>query len=151
MKWQQSRVYLVYLLVGACGGVLAATAFQRRTWPDLIVGVVLLLLVVAASPPSIKLISRLFPQSTDPELIKAAPVVIYWRPVCPYCSNLRDRLGKARKKAVWVNIWRDPAGAEMVRGLNAGNELVPTVIIDGMAHPNPDLFVVRNALATITT
>lgn len=150
MKWQQSRIYLVYLLVGACGGVLAATAFQRRTWPDLIVGVLLLLLVVAASPPSIKLISGLFPKRVDPALIKSAPVVIYWRPLCPYCANLGDRLGKDRRKAVWVNIWRDPAGAEMVRGLNAGNELVPTVIIDGVAHPNPDLAVVRSALATIT-
>lgn len=151
MAWAQGRIYLVYLLVGACGGVLAASAFQRRTWPDLVVGIVLMLLVVAASPPSVKRISGLFPRPVDPGLIRSAPVVIYWRPLCPYCGNLRDRLGRARKKAVWVNIWRDPAGAETVRGLNAGNELVPTVVIDGMAHPNPDLFVVRNALATITS
>ncbi|MFN2319582.1 MAG: glutaredoxin domain-containing protein, partial [Dermatophilaceae bacterium] len=38
-------------------------------------------------------------------------VVIYWRPGCVFCARLRGRLGRAGRKATWVNIWQDEAGA----------------------------------------
>lgn len=65
-------------------------------------------------------------------------VVIYWRPGCIFCIRLRGRLGRHGKEATWVNIWQDPAAAEFVRGVNGGNETVPTVVIGGEAHTNPD-------------
>lgn len=65
-------------------------------------------------------------------------VVIYWRPGCIFCARLKGRLGRHRKKATWVNIWQDEEAAALVRSVNDGNETVPTVVIDGQAHTNPD-------------
>ncbi|MFB6935391.1 glutaredoxin domain-containing protein [Streptomyces chartreusis] len=64
--------------------------------------------------------------------------IVYWRPGCPYCMRLRVRLGRTARQAYWVNIWRDPAGAAAVRAVNDGNETVPTVVVAGQPHTNPD-------------
>ncbi|WP_432193236.1 glutaredoxin domain-containing protein [Streptomyces sp. bgisy027] len=64
--------------------------------------------------------------------------IVYWRPGCPYCMRLRVRLGREARQAYWVDIWRDPAGAAAVRAVNDGNETVPTVVVAGRPHTNPD-------------
>jgi mycoredoxin len=74
------------------------------------------------------------------------PVVIYWRPGCAYCARLRAGLGRAGRRALWVNIWQDAAAAAFVRGVNDGNETVPTVVIDGRPMTNPDPRLVRERL-----
>ncbi|WP_324415581.1 glutaredoxin domain-containing protein [Phycicoccus sp.] len=76
----------------------------------------------------------------------AAPVVVYWRPGCAFCERLRRSLGPAGREAAWVDIWRDPDAAAFVRGVNDGNETVPTVVLDGVPHTNPDPDLVRAAL-----
>ncbi|WP_435198108.1 glutaredoxin domain-containing protein [Janibacter sp. GS2] len=73
-------------------------------------------------------------------------VVIYWRPGCTFYARLRLALGSARKQATWVSIWADPEAAAYVRSVNDGNETVPTVVIDGRPHTNPDPQLVRTAL-----
>lgn len=73
--------------------------------------------------------------------------VVYWRPGCAYCLRLRARLGWRARRAYWVNIWRDPAAAAAVREVNDGNETVPTVVVGGEAHTNPDPAWVRGQLA----
>src|SRR5690606_36830570 len=65
-------------------------------------------------------------------------VVVYWRPGCVFCARLRGRLGRAGRQAMWVNIWQDEAGAAYVRSVNDVYETVPTVVIDGEPHTNPD-------------
>ncbi|MFC5040662.1 NrdH-redoxin [Ornithinimicrobium kibberense] len=50
---------------------------------------------------------------------------------------LKARLGSARDRATWINIWEDEQGAAYVREVNGGNETVPTVVIDGVPHTNP--------------
>ena len=74
-------------------------------------------------------------------------VVIFWRPGCFYCLRLKTVLGRAGRRARWVNIWRDPEGAEFVRQHNHGNETVPTVLMGGEVLTNPDPGVVSRALA----
>lgn len=76
-------------------------------------------------------------------------VVIYWRPGCVYCSALRRRLGRAGRSATWVNIWTDEDAAAYVRAVNGGNETVPTVLIDGVAHTNPPTDQVRARLVPV--
>ena len=73
-------------------------------------------------------------------------VIIYWRPGCIHCLRLRGALGSAAAKASWVSIWADPEAAAYVRSVNDGNETVPTVVIDGHPHTNPDPQLVRDAL-----
>ncbi|MFE7114759.1 glutaredoxin domain-containing protein [Streptomyces sp. NPDC057654] len=64
--------------------------------------------------------------------------VVFWRPGCKYCIRLRIRLGRKARQLYWVNIWRDPAAAAAVRAANDGNETVPTVVVAGRPHTNPN-------------
>lgn len=73
-------------------------------------------------------------------------VVIYWRPGCGYCMRLDRTLGALRDQAQWRNIWEDADAAAYVRSVNDGNEVVPTVVIDGRPHTNPDPALVARAL-----
>lgn len=73
-------------------------------------------------------------------------VTIYWRPGCPYCDRLERTLGVHADEATWVNIWEDDDAREFVASVNGGNEVVPTVVIDGEAHTNPSPKVVKAAL-----
>lgn len=72
--------------------------------------------------------------------------VVYWRPGCQYCLRLRIRLGRSARQLYWVDIWRDPAGAAAVRAANGGDETVPTVVVAGRPHVNPDPAWVRGQL-----
>ncbi|MFP5371631.1 MAG: glutaredoxin domain-containing protein [Actinomycetes bacterium] len=58
-------------------------------------------------------------------------LVVYWRPGCPYCARLRTRLALGRVPYRAVNIHEDPDAAALVRAHNGGDELVPTVVLDG--------------------
>lgn len=73
--------------------------------------------------------------------------VVFWRPACKYCLRLRFRLGRSARRVHWVDIWRDPAGAAAVRAANEGNETVPTVVVAGRPHVNPDPAWVREQLS----
>jgi glutaredoxin-like protein len=73
-------------------------------------------------------------------------VVIYWRPGCVFCARLRGRLGRTGRRATWVNIWQDEAAAAYVRSVNDGDETVPTVVIDGEPHTNPEPQLVLDRL-----
>ncbi|ADI09508.1 integral membrane protein [Streptomyces bingchenggensis BCW-1] len=73
--------------------------------------------------------------------------VVFWRPGCMYCLRLRIRLGRSAHQLHWVDIWRDPAGAAAVRAVNDGNETVPTVVVAGKPHTNPDPEWVRERLS----
>lgn len=73
-------------------------------------------------------------------------VVVYFRKRCIFCERLRTALGRLGRSVVWVDIWQDPDAAAYVRSVNDGNETVPTVVIDGVAHTNPSPSVVRVAL-----
>ncbi|MFF9126370.1 glutaredoxin domain-containing protein [Streptomyces sp. NPDC014889] len=73
--------------------------------------------------------------------------IVFWRPGCTYCLRLRIRLGRRARQVHWVDIWRDPAGAAAVRAANNGNETVPTVVVAGRPHTNPDPAWVREQLS----
>ncbi|MFJ2739203.1 glutaredoxin domain-containing protein [Streptomyces sp. NPDC087440] len=97
----------------------------------------------------------LFPSSINTQeaqrlsAIDGRPIV-FWRPGCTYCMRLRIQLGRSAGQLHWVNIWRDPAGAAAVRAVNDGNETVPTIIVTGQPHTNPDPRWVRDQLTSST-
>ncbi|GAA3932407.1 membrane protein [Amorphoplanes auranticolor] len=72
--------------------------------------------------------------------------IVYWRPGCPFCMRLRTVLGVTSRRAYWVDIWKDPEGAAAVRAVADGNETVPTVILAGTPHVNPDPLWLRKRL-----
>lgn len=140
------RSMVLYVVGAACAGAFLAAGLTGGSGRDLVIGLVVLAAVAVCSPVGLRPLSRLVPQHTSPETIAAAPVVIFWRPWCPYCQRLRGRLGPAGRGALWVNIWRDRDAAARVRQINEGNETVPTVLIGGEPHTNPDPDLVRRAL-----
>lgn len=73
-------------------------------------------------------------------------VIVYHRPGCSFCARLRLVLLGVKSRAYWVDIWADEDAASYVRTVNDGNETVPTVVIDGVPHSNPNPSVVRAAL-----
>jgi glutaredoxin len=95
--------------------------------------------------------SLIFPRSPGDEAGRALAAergvpLIYWRAGCTFCIRLRFALGPAGRRAVWVNIHRDPAAAARVRSVNDGNETVPTVFVGDQAHTNPPPAWVRQEL-----
>lgn len=108
-------------------------------------GLVFVLLGVALSP-------LVFPRSLaaaeaqQRSAVDGRPI-IYWRPGCQFCLRLRIRLGTAARRAHWVDIWRDPDGAAAVRAVTGGDETVPTVVVAGQPHVNPDPGWLRGQLA----
>ena len=119
------------------------------TLPGLLAGDVRAVLVLLAGVGIAWWISPLNGRSgpRHEDLTGEDPVVIYWRPGCVYCIRLRGALGRQGRRATWVSIWADPDAAAYVRSVNGGNETVPTVLIDGEPHTNPDPELVRTALA----
>ena len=73
-------------------------------------------------------------------------LTVYWRPGCPYSARLRARLRLARIPFDAVNIWEDGEAAAIVRSVNGGNELVPTVRIGDRFMSNPSFREVRAAV-----
>jgi mycoredoxin len=126
------------LLTGLAVGIASGSA---------IVVLIFAALAAAASP-------LVFPRSAtaaEAQRRSAADgrAVIYWRPGCPFCVRLRATLGPAGRRAHWVDIWSDPEAAAAVRAVADGNETVPTVMLDGTPHVNPDpLWLRKQLLAT---
>ncbi|GIF70045.1 membrane protein [Asanoa ishikariensis] len=122
----------------AVGVFAAGTSFAAGGWSALVVAEIVLFVALAflwsplAFPRSIGAADAQQRSGVD------GRPVIYWRPGCPYCQRLRLRLGRHGRRAHWVNIWTDPAGAAAVRAIAGGNETVPTVVVDGESRVNPD-------------
>jgi glutaredoxin-like protein len=74
-------------------------------------------------------------------------MVVYTRPGCPFSAKLRAKLALARIPYTKVDIWQDPQAAALVRSVNGGNELVPTVRVGDVFLSNPSLRDVKAALA----
>ncbi|MEU3685130.1 glutaredoxin domain-containing protein [Streptomyces sp. NPDC030592] len=135
---------VLLLIVGA--GVAAGSFVRGRGGTGVVLLVVFVLLAGATSP-------LVFPRSVGAvearrrSAVDGRPVV-FWRPGCAYCMRLRVRLGRRARRLHWVDIWRDEAGAELVREANDGNETVPTLLVAGRTYTNPDPAWVREQVSS---
>ncbi|MFE9704035.1 glutaredoxin domain-containing protein [Streptomyces sp. NPDC005930] len=135
----------VLLLIAGAG---AATGLLRQERPG--AGAVTLLVFVLAAALTSPL---LFPRSIGALEARRRSAadgrpIVFWRPGCTYCMRLRIRLGRRARRLYWVDIWRDEAGAELVRGANDGNETVPTLLVAGRPYTNPDPAWVREQVSS---
>ncbi len=74
-------------------------------------------------------------------------LTVYWRPGCPYSTRLKARLRLARIPFHPINIWDDPDATAVVRSINHGDELVPTVRIGADRYlSNPSFRELQAAL-----
>ncbi|MGY0064337.1 glutaredoxin domain-containing protein [Streptomyces sp. LZ34] len=144
-----TRAWILPMLLVVCGS-LVATAPAVRGFPVAAVALLLLFVLLAGVHSPL-----VFPRSIGAveaqrrSAIDGRPIV-YWRAGCKYCLRLRIRLGRNAHRLHWVDIWRDPAGAAVVRAANDGNETVPTVMVAGQPHVNPDPEWVRGQLPPST-
>ncbi|NEB77405.1 hypothetical protein G3I40_19600 [Streptomyces sp. SID14478] len=141
-----TRTWILPILLVLCGSLLAAGLIVSGT-PGAAAAVLLVFVLLAGVHSPL-----IFPRSTGVlEARRRAAVdgrpVVFWRPGCTYCMRLRIRLGRSARQMHWVDIWRDPAAAAEVRAANDGNETVPTVIVAGQPHTNPDPAWVREQLS----
>ncbi len=128
----------------ACGAIVATIKVGQGAPAS--AAVLLLLFVVLAVLTS----PLVFPRGVQAaEALAGDRPVVYWRPGCPYCLRLRARLGPEATRLQWVDIWRDPEGAAVVRGFADGNETVPTVVFGNEGFVNPDPQWVREKLQTL--
>ncbi|RFU82521.1 hypothetical protein DY218_32660 [Streptomyces triticagri] len=133
------------MLLALSGVGIAVALFARGDGGTAVSLLVLFLVLAVFNSPLI------FPGSVDAAEARRRSAddgrpVVYWRPGCTYCLRLRIRLGRKAGRLHWVNIWRDPDGAAEVRAANDGNETVPTVVVEGEPHTNPDPAWVRDQL-----
>ncbi|MFG2807886.1 MULTISPECIES: glutaredoxin domain-containing protein [Streptomyces] len=139
------RAWTLPILLVLCGTAGAAGLVLTGSTATAVVLLLLFLLLAGVHSPLV------FPRpvgALEAERRSAADgrPVVYWRPGCQYCLRLRVRLGRDARRVHWVDIWRDPAGAAVVRAANQGDETVPTVVVAGRAHTNPDPAWVREQL-----
>lgn len=83
-------------------------------------------------------------QSPAPE---APPVTVYYKPGCPYGIRLFAALRIRRIAYRPVRFRDDEEGAAAVRALNGGNEISPTVVVNGAWLTNPRASEVKAAAA----
>ncbi len=79
--------------------------------------------------------------------MSTAPVTVYWRPGCGFCSGLLRGLERNELDFDRVNIWEDEDAAAFVRSVADGNETVPTVRVGEVAMVNPSARDVMAAVA----
>lgn len=141
------RTWILPALLALCG-LLVATGMALSGSPGEAAALLLMFALLAGMNSPL-----LFPSSVGAReaqrrsTVDGRPVV-YWRPGCTYCIRLRIRLGRRARQLHWVNIWQDPDAAAAVRAANEGNETVPTVVVAGRPHTNPDPSWVREQLSS---
>ncbi|RKN77647.1 hypothetical protein D7231_02795 [Streptomyces klenkii] len=141
-----TRAWIFPVLLVFCGSVVAAGLILSGS-PGAAAALLLVFVLLAGVHSPL-----IFPRSIGAleaqrrSAVDGRPVV-FWRPGCKYCIRLRIRLGHGARRLHWVDIWRDPAGAAAVQAANDGNETVPTVVVAGRPHTNPDPEWVRQQVS----
>ena len=140
------RAWILPVLLVLCGSAVATGLFFQTNPGTAAVFLLAFLALAGVHSPLVFPRSIGAREAQDRSVIDGRPIV-FWRPGCTYCMRLRLRLGRSARQLHWVNIWRDPAGAAAVRAANDGNETVPTVVVAGRPHTNPDPAWVREQLS----
>ncbi len=74
-------------------------------------------------------------------------LVVYGTPICPMVPPVRSLLGRTDIEYDYVDISRDADAKEIVRGINNGNESVPTLVFpDGQTMTEPSSRALRAKL-----
>lgn len=70
---------------------------------------------------------------------------------CPFCNRLRQDIADAGIDYTEIDVDDDVAGGEIVKGINNGNRVVPTLVFpDGSSLTNPSIHEVKDKLAAAT-
>lgn len=139
------RAWLLPTVFFVCGCAVATGSLRRGNIAEGATIAAAFTLLAYLNSPLVFPRSLGAPEAQRRSALDGRPIV-FWRPGCAYCLRLRIRLGHRARQLHWVDIWRDPEGAAVVRAANDGNETVPTVVVAGTPHTNPDPAWVRDRL-----
>ncbi|MFG2025637.1 glutaredoxin domain-containing protein [Streptomyces sp. NPDC048825] len=139
------RAWVLPMLLVLCGSAVATGLISRGN-PGTAAALLLAFLALAGVNSPLVFPRSIGARDAQRRSVVDGRPVVFWRPGCKYCMRLRIQLGRSARQLHWVNIWRDPAGAAAVRAANDGNETVPTVVVAGQPHTNPDPQWVREQL-----
>jgi mycoredoxin len=72
--------------------------------------------------------------------LRVPDVILYWRPMCGYCEQLKRELARRGVAYASIDIWQDRSKAAVVKAATGGDEVVPTVEVGGrfLVNPSPD-------------
>ncbi|CAL9337260.1 glutaredoxin domain-containing protein [Streptomyces sp. Tu 3180] len=140
------RAWIPPMLFVLCGSVVA-TGLLSRGSPGAAAALLLVFVLLAGVNPPLVLPRSISALEARRRSAADGRPVVFWRPGCTYCLRLRIRLGRSARRLHWVDIRRDPAAAAAVRAAADGNETVPTVVVAGRPHVNPDPDWVREQLS----
>ena len=59
-----------------------------------------------------------------------ADIKVYGAPWCPDCRRSKQFLAEMRIQYDWIDIDQDETGAQAVKDLNEGKQIIPTVVFD---------------------
>ena len=69
---------------------------------------------------------------------------------CPFCNRLRQDITDAGIDHTEIDVDDDVAAGEIVKGINNGNRVVPTLVFaDGSSLTNPSIHEVKDKLAAV--
>ena len=134
--------------MGLLTGAIVVVVSSIGTGSPGVWAVAAVMMVIGAALLSPLPFTRLAGRASWADAEQSGGPVVLFRPGCPYCLRLRFALGAAADRATWIDIWADEAAAARVRAATGGDETVPTVLIDGEAHVNPEPDWVRSRLAS---
>lgn len=84
----------------------------------------------------------------DEYVPEAGSITMFSTEWCSYCKSLKKMLASEGIPYTEIDIERTPGTEDLVKSLNGGNAVVPTVIFpDGSPATNPSLNEVKARLA----
>ncbi|PCH95452.1 MAG: NrdH-redoxin [Bacteroidetes bacterium] len=73
-------------------------------------------------------------------------IIMYGTPWCADCNRSKAILEDFGLEYEYIDIDKDEDAAQKVMKVNQGRRVVPTLIIDGKAHSNPDYLELKELL-----
>ena len=65
-----------------------------------------------------------------PDITTDANITVYGAPWCPDCTRAKQFFGEQRVRYNWVDIDRDDTARAYVRQVNAGKQIIPTIVFE---------------------
>jgi len=65
-------------------------------------------------------------------------ILFYGADWCPDCKRAKRFLSENEIDYTFIDVDIDPSATKLVESINGGKRIIPTIIVDGKSHTNPD-------------
>ncbi len=74
-------------------------------------------------------------------------IKVYGADWCPDCTNAKGFLNSKGVEFEYIDITDNEAAIALVEQINNGKRIIPTLMVDGVAHTNPGINGLMKILA----